>query len=174
MFLNCGVEETLESPLDCKDIQPVNLKRKSVMNIHCKDWCWSWSSNTLATWCEELTHWKRPWCWERLKVGGEGDAEDKIVGWHHQLDGYEFEQAPSIGDGQGGLACCSPWGHKESDTTERLNRIDTNLNSCLIKVLIDYFRNYLDISWILLNLACLIFSFTKNILQNIFKQKYKI
>ena len=44
-----------------------------VLNIHWKDWCWSWNSNTLATWCEELTHWKRPWCWERLKVGGEGD-----------------------------------------------------------------------------------------------------
>ena len=47
--------------------------RKSVLTIHWKDWCWSWISNTLATWCEELTHWKRPWCWERLKVGGEGD-----------------------------------------------------------------------------------------------------
>ena len=47
--------------------------RKSVLNIHWKDWCWSWSSNTLATWCKELTLWKRPWCWERLKVGGEGD-----------------------------------------------------------------------------------------------------
>jgi len=45
----------------------------SVLNIHWKDWCWSWNSNTLATWCEELTHWKRPWCWERLKVGREGD-----------------------------------------------------------------------------------------------------
>ena len=44
-----------------------------ILNIHWKDWCWSWSSNTLATWCEELTHWKRPWCWERLKAGGEGD-----------------------------------------------------------------------------------------------------
>ena len=43
------------------------------MNIHWKDWCWSWNSITLATWCEELTHWKRPWWWERLKVGGEGD-----------------------------------------------------------------------------------------------------
>ena len=41
--------------------------------VHWKDWCWSWSSNTLATWCEELTHWKRPWCWERLRAGGEGD-----------------------------------------------------------------------------------------------------
>ena len=48
-------------------------ERKSVVNIHWKDWCWSWSSNTLATWCEELTHWRRSWCWERLKVGGEGD-----------------------------------------------------------------------------------------------------
>ena len=47
--------------------------RKSVLNIHQKDWCWSWKSNTLATWCEELTHLKSPWCWERLKAGGEGD-----------------------------------------------------------------------------------------------------
>ena len=45
----------------------------SVLNIHWKDWCWSWNSNTLATWCEELTHLKRPWCWEKLKAGGEGD-----------------------------------------------------------------------------------------------------
>ena len=46
--------------------------RKSVPNIHWKDWCWSWNSNTLTTWCEKLSHWKRPWCWERLKAG-EGD-----------------------------------------------------------------------------------------------------
>ena len=45
---------------------------QSILNIHWKDWCWNWNSNTLATWCEELTQWKRPWCWERLKVGGEG------------------------------------------------------------------------------------------------------
>ena len=45
--------------------------------VHWKDWCWSWNSNTLATWCEELTHWKRPWCWERLRAGGEGDER----GW---------------------------------------------------------------------------------------------
>ena len=48
-------------------------------------------------------------------------TEDEMVGWHHQLNGNEFEPAPGVGDGQGGLACCSPWGHKESDTTERLN-----------------------------------------------------
>ena len=72
------------------------------------DWCWSWSSNTFATWCEELTHWKRPWCWERLKTGGEGVTEDEMVEWHHWLDGHKFEQAPGVGDGQGTLACCSP------------------------------------------------------------------
>ena len=66
-FWTVVIEKTLESSLACKKTQPV------YPNIHWKDWCWSWNSNTLATWWEELTHWKRPWCWERLKVGGEGD-----------------------------------------------------------------------------------------------------
>ena len=48
-------------------------------------------------------------------------TEDEVVGWHHRLDGHEFEQVPGVGDGQGSLVCCSPWGRKESDTTERLN-----------------------------------------------------
>ena len=73
MLLNCGFQKTLESPLDSKEIKPVNPWRISVLNIHCKDWCWSWNSSPLATQCEELTHWKRPWCWEKLKEGGEGD-----------------------------------------------------------------------------------------------------
>ena len=50
--------------------------------------------------------------------GEKGTTEDEMIGWHHQLNGYEFEQAPGVGDGQGSLVCCSPWGHKESDTTE--------------------------------------------------------
>ena len=86
-----------------------------------EDWCWSWSSNTLATSCKELTQWKRPRWWGRLKAEGEGTTEDEMVGWHHRLDGHEFEQAPGVGNGQGSLACYSPWGHKESETTERLN-----------------------------------------------------
>ena len=49
-----------------------------------------------------------------------------MVGWHHRLDGHEFEQAPGVGDGQGGLACCSPWGHKELDNTEQLNNNTVN------------------------------------------------
>ena len=69
------LQKTLKSPLDCKEIKPINPK--SVLNIHRKDWCWSWSSNTLATWCEELTNSKRPWFWARLKMGREGD----VRGW---------------------------------------------------------------------------------------------
>ena len=69
----------------------------------------------------KLTHWKRPWCWERLKAGGEGTDRGWMVGWHHWLNGREFEQAPGVGDGQGSLVCCSPWDSKESDMTEQLN-----------------------------------------------------
>jgi len=63
-----------------------SILRRSVLNIHWKDWCWSWNSNTLATWCKELTHWEWPWYWERLKVGGEGDDR----GWMASLT-HEFE-----------------------------------------------------------------------------------
>ena len=72
-FWTVVLEKSLESPLDCKEIQPVHPKRRSVLGVHWKDWCWGWSSNTLATSCEVLTHWKRPWCWEGLGEGGEGD-----------------------------------------------------------------------------------------------------
>ena len=72
VLLNCGVEDSWES-LGLQGDPTSPSKRRSVLNIHWKDWCWSWSSNTLATWCEELTHWKRPWCWERLKAGREGE-----------------------------------------------------------------------------------------------------
>ena len=87
----------------------------------------------LATWCEELTHWKRLWYWEGLGAGGEGMTEDEMVGWHHRLDGREFEWTPGVGDGQGGLACCSSWGCKESDMAERLNWLNwMKLCSCRI------------------------------------------
>ena len=83
----------------------------------------------LATWCEELTHWKRPWCWENWRQEETGMTEDETVGWHHQLNGYEFEQAPGVGDGQGILACCSPWGLKELVTTDQLNWTDLGSSS---------------------------------------------
>ena len=85
--------------------------------------------HTLATSCEELTHWKRL----IGKVAGrdwgqeeKGTTEDEMAGWHHQLDGHEFGWTPGASDGQGGLGCCNSWGHKESDTTERLNWTEIN------------------------------------------------
>ena len=125
-FWTVMLEKTLESSLNCKEIQPVHPKGNQSWIISpeysMEGSCWSWNSNTLATWCEELTHWKRPWFWERLKAGGEGDGRgDKMVGWYYWLYGHEFEQALGVGDGQGSLACCSPWGCKETKTTEQLN-----------------------------------------------------
>ena len=77
--------------------------------------------------CEELTHWKRPWCWERLKAGGEGD-DRRWDGWMASPTQWTWVWVNSlgVGDGQGGLACCSPWGRKKSDTTERLNWTELN------------------------------------------------
>ena len=95
-------------------------KGNSVLNIHWKDWCWSWNSNTLGTWCEELTHWKRPWCWQRLKAGGEGE-EKGWDGWMVSPTRWTWVWVNSgSSDGHWSLVCCSPWGCKESDTTERL------------------------------------------------------
>ena len=74
----------------------------------------------MATWCEELTHWKRLWCWERLRAGaGEGDRgwDGWMASW---LNEHEFEQILGNSEGQGSLACCSPRGHKASVMTERL------------------------------------------------------
>ena len=82
------------------------------LNIHLKDWCWSWSINTLAIWCKELTHWK--------DAGEDWGQEEKgatEVGWHHRLNGLEFEQTPGDNEGQGSLECCSPCGCKESEMT---------------------------------------------------------
>ena len=97
------------------------MRRRSVLGVRWRAWCWSWNSNTLATWCRELTHLKRPWCWERLRAGGEGDNR----GW----DGWMASPTqstwvwwtPGVGDWQGGLACCGSWDCKESDRTEQLN-----------------------------------------------------
>ena len=78
-----------------------------------------WSSNILATCYEELTHWKRPWNWERKDWRQEekGLTEDEMVGWHHQFNGHEFEQALGDREGQWSLACCCSWGCKELKMT---------------------------------------------------------
>ena len=72
MLLNCDVGEECWESLGLQGDPTSQYWRKSTLNIHWKDSCWSWNSNTLATLCKELIHWKRPWCWERLRAGGEG------------------------------------------------------------------------------------------------------
>ena len=90
-FWTVVLEKTLESPLDCKEIQPVHPKGDQSWIFRTgKVWGWSWNSNTLSTWCKELTHLKRPWCWERLRQEEKGTTEDEMVGWHHQLNGHGF------------------------------------------------------------------------------------
>jgi len=76
MLLNCGGGKDSWESLGQQGDQPSPSER-ILLDIHWKDWCWSWSSSTLATWCEEPTHWKRPWCWERLRAGGEAG----VRGW---------------------------------------------------------------------------------------------
>ena len=71
MLLHCGVGEDSWESLGLQGDPSSPSQRRSVLVL--KDWCWSFNSNNLATWCEELTHWKRPWCWERWRAGGEGD-----------------------------------------------------------------------------------------------------
>ena len=83
-ILNCGVGEDSWESLGLQGDLTSQFKGKSVLNIHWKDWCWSWNSNTLAAWCEELIHLKRPWCWERLRAEGEGGKRG-WAGWMASL-----------------------------------------------------------------------------------------
>ena len=118
-FWTVVLEEALESPLDCKEIQPVHPKgNQSWIYIGRTDA--EANSNIVATWCEELTHLKRPWCWERLKAGGEGDNRG-WDGWMASLTQQTWVWASSGSwwwTGKPGVL--SPWGQKELDTTERL------------------------------------------------------
>ena len=113
-FQTIVLEKTLESPLDSKEIKPVNSKENQ---------SWILTGRTDA---EAPVLWSpyvksqligKDWCWERLRAGGEGALEDEMVCWHHRVNGYEFEQTLGDGEEQGSLAGCSPWDCKELDTT---------------------------------------------------------
>ena len=113
------LERTLENPLECK-IKPVNPKgNQSWILIGGTDA----EAESPILWLPDAKNWlngKDPDAgkdWRQEK----GMTEEKMVGWHHRLDGHEFEQALGVADGQGGLTCCSPWGHKESDMTKKFN-----------------------------------------------------
>ena len=116
-FWTVVLEKTLESPLDSKEIKPVNPKGNQL---------WIFIGRTDAgapiIWLPEAKIWligkdpdaKKDWGWGEKAV-----TRDEMVGWHHQLNGHEFEQTPGDSVGQESLACCSPWGRKESDTNEQ-------------------------------------------------------
>ena len=120
-FWTVALEKTLESLLDCREIQPVNPKGN-------QSWTFIGRTDVEAEapilWPPDAKNWllgKDPDAWKDWRQDEKGMTEDEMVVWHHWLNEHEFEQAPGVGDGQGSLACCSPWGCKELDMTKRLN-----------------------------------------------------
>ena len=120
MLFNCGVGEDSWESLGLQGDPTSPFWRRSALGVLERNDAKAETPVLLATSWEELTHWKRLWYWEGFRARGEGTTEDEMAGWHHWLDGCESQWTPGVGDGQGGLACCDSWGHKESDTTERL------------------------------------------------------
>ena len=120
LLLNYGAGEDSWESLGLQGDPTSPSKRKSVMNIHWKDWFLSWNSNPLATCWEELTQWKRFWCWER-SMQEKGSKEDEMVGRHHCFKWTWVWASFRSWWWTGQLECCSPWGHKESDITEWCN-----------------------------------------------------
>ena len=106
ILLNCDVGEDSWEFLGLQGDPTSPFWRRSALGVLWKDWCWGWNSSTLATSWEELTHWKRLWCWEGLGAGGKGWEKDEMAGWHHWLDGRESEWTLWVGHGQGGLRKC--------------------------------------------------------------------
>ena len=122
-FWTVVLEKTLESPLDCKEIQSVHPKDQSWAFIGRSD------AETPILWPPDVKSWliwKDPDAGKDLRQEEKGMTEDEMVGWHHLLDGHGFGWTLGVGDEQGGLACCNSWGHKESDMTERLNWTELN------------------------------------------------
>ena len=120
-FQTVMLEKTLESPLDCKEIQPVNPKENQSWIIIVRtdgeaETPTLWPPDSKSSLIRKDPDAEKDWRQEE-----KGTSEDEMFRWHHRLDGHEFEQPPGVGDGLGSLVCCSPWGGKESDQTEWLN-----------------------------------------------------
>ena len=119
-FWTVMLEKTLEGPLGCKKVQPVHPKGD-------QSWIFTERTDTEAEapiLLPDVKNWligKDPDAGKDRRQKEKGTREDEVVGWHHWLYGHEFEQAPGDSEGRGSLACCSPWGCKESDVTEQLN-----------------------------------------------------
>ena len=147
MLLNCGVGETLESPFNSKEIQPVHPKVN-------QSWIVIGRSDAEAEipilWPPDVKSWhiwKDPYAGKDWRQEEQGTTEDEIGGWHHWLNGNGFGWTLGVGDGQRGLSCCSPWGCKELDLTEQLNWTDGFLyNSYYKSILFQLSRRFWCIS----------------------------
>ena len=133
-FWTVVLEKTLESSLDGRKVKPVNPKGN-------QSWIFVGGTNgeALILWppnAKNCLIGKDPDAGKDWRQGEKGMTVDELVGWHHQLNGRKFEQAPGVGDGQESLMCCSPWGFKESDTTEQLNWTEL-LEKCISKLQLD-------------------------------------
>ena len=124
-FWTVVLDKTVESPVDCKKIKPFCSEgNRSLIFIGRTDA----EAETPILWTPDVKNWliwKDPDAGKDWGQEEKGMTEDKMVVWHHRLHGHKFEQTQGDGEGQGGLACCSPWGHKESDMAERLNWTDS-------------------------------------------------
>ena len=133
-FWTVVLETTLESPLDCNEIQLVHSEGDQPWDFLGRN---DAKAETPIVWPPDTKTWfigkdsdaGRDWGQEE-----KGTTEDEMAGWHHRLHGHESEWTPGVGDGQGGLACCDSWSRKESDTTERLNWTELNPFKSVIHV----------------------------------------
>ena len=139
-FWTVVLEKTLKNSLDCKEIQPVHPKGNQF-------WIYigrtDAQAETPVLWPSDVKNWliwKDPDAGKDWRQEEKGTTEDEMVGWHHRLDGHDFGQAPGTGDGQGSLACCGPWGCRESNMTEQLNWTESLLFT-------GEQGNYLSMSW---------------------------
>ena len=124
------LQKTLESPLDCKEIQPVHPEGVQPWDFFGRN---DAKAETPVLWPPHAKSWLIGKDYDAGRDWGQeekGTTEDELAGWHHWLDGHESEWTPGVGDRQGGLACCDSWGHKESDTTERLNWTEGKSGGC--------------------------------------------
>jgi len=121
MLLNCGIGEDYWESLELQgDPTSPSKGNHSWIFIGRTDA----EAETPIFWSPDVKNWliwKDPDAGKDWRQEEKGMTEGEMTGWHHRLNGHEFEQASGVGDGQGGLVCCSPWGHKESDTTEQLS-----------------------------------------------------
>ena len=146
------LEKTLESPLDCKEIQPIHSEGDQSWDFFGRN---DAKAETPVLWPPHVKSWLigkdsddgRDWGQEE-----KGPTEDEMAGWHYWLDGRESEWTPGVGDGQGGLACCDSWGCKESDMTERLNwteQLNWNWTSQLISLKSKHSKtSHKDLGWV--------------------------